>query len=221
MEFTPLPNQDDELSDSGVVDTYCIRLTSHAKFTQEQLKEFLDGEPLFFRYVVGKEVDTGNEHYHIVVDTDTSVEVQEVRDIIRAFLIPLWETEEHKLPRGFGNKQYNLQLSKDKDRAVSYAVKLSDFWFVGYEQEYIDERKAESFLKKSPSNFKSEYRLLCDEFRLSEMDIREFMVKFIQLKAKYGQQVVLHHAYGYALSNMCMRDPSYGSEVVENYLYKI
>jgi len=221
MDTNPLPNQDSELSDSGETDTYVIRITSYGKFTQEQLKEFLEKEPLLFRYVVGRETDTGNEHYHVVLEVDSSVEEQEVRDIIKAFLIPLWQLDTGKLPRGFGNKQYNLQLANDKDKAISYAVKLSEFWFVGYESEYIDERKAESFSKKSPSNFKSEYRLLCDDFQSSDMDLREFMCKFVQLKAKYGQQVVLSHAYGYAISNMCVRDPSYGEEVVENFLYKM
>lgn len=223
MDTTPLPNQDSELSDDGIdaTDTYVVRLTSYGKFTSDQLKDFLIQEPLITRYVVGREIDTGNEHYHIVLETDVSVSEQDVRDIIKAFLVPLWQLETGKLPRGFGNKQYNLQLSIDRDKAISYAVKLAEYWVEGYDPEYIEQRRAESFLKKKPSNFKSEYILLCNDFQSSTMDIREFMLKFIQLKAKYGQQVVLHHVYGYALSNMCLRDPSYAEEVVENYLYKI
>ena len=33
------------------------------------------------------------------------------------------------------------------------------------------------------------------------------MTKYITLKAKYGQQVNLHHAYGYALSSLIKREP--------------
>lgn len=220
MDTNPLPSQDDDISDNGIVNTYVIRITSHAKFTGEQLNEFLDKEFIFYQYVVGKET-VPQEHYHIVVTVDTSITEQDVRDVIKAFIIPFWVLPTGKLPKGFGNKQYNCQESKDLNAAVSYAVKLGEFYFSGFTQEFIDERKAESFEKKKPSNFKSEYIALVDDFQKSQMDIREFMIGYINLKAKYGQQVVMTHVYGYALSNLCLRDPSFAGEVVNKYLDRI
>lgn len=227
MDTTPLPNREEDLSDSDSLSTsslslsyYAIRITSHGKFTYDELKAFLEAEPVLCRYVVGRET-VPQEHFHIVAGVDDSIQIQDVKDIIRAFICPLWQTESGSLPRGFGNKQYNCQLSVDVDRAVSYALKLQDYTYVGFSDDYIASRLAESFEKKKPSNFKSEYMVLCTRFQESDMDVREFMTEYCQLKAKYGQQVRMSDAYGYALSNLIMRDPSQAEDFVENYLNKV
>lgn len=220
MDTNPLPNLDSDQSDSdpGVTDTYVIRLTSHGKFTFEQLHEFIHNEPMFCRYVVGRET-VPQEHFHLVVVVDPSFTMDDVRGCIRAFIIPFWETPDHRLPRGFGNKQYNLQESIDLDKAVSYAVKCAEFKFEGFEESYILERQAQSYEKKTPSNFRSEYRDLCLKFQETpDMDIRVFMIDYCNLKAKYDQQVNLSQAYAFALSQEMKRDKT--TELhVENYLY--
>lgn len=226
MDTNPLPNQDngDSGSDrSTQVDDelihYVVRVTPHEKFTFEDLREFIYNEPQITRYVISRET-VPREHFHLVLSVDNTVVDQDVRDIIKAFLVPYWQSDAGKLPRGFGNKQYNLQLSTDVDKAISYAVKLGEYVYDGWTDEYIAFAKAESFDKKKPSNFKQEYRQLCDEFKDSEMDIREFMIKFSLLKSKYGQQVRMPDAYSYAISNLFLRDPSQAEVFVENYLYK-
>jgi len=139
---------------------------------------------------------------------------------VKWFLQPYWTNPvTHRFVRGFGNKQYNCQECKDKDRAVSYAVKLGEFWYEGFTDEYIEQRGAESFEKKKPSTFKLEYIELCSKFQETDMDIKEFMVKYVELKAKFGQQVTLHHAYGYAISNMIQRDGN-AELFVQEYLNK-
>lgn len=218
-DTTPLPNQDDGDSDNGLTSHYVVRITPHEKFSFDQLHEFIQAEPQICRYVIGKE-QVPQEHYHLVLTTDISVEIQDVRDIVRAFIVPYWE-QDGKCPKGFGNKQYNLQLSTNVDKAISYVLKeMIEYRYEGWSDEYIELRKAESFTKKKPTEFKSEYRELCTRFQESDMDIRDFMIAFVQLKAKYGQQVVMSHAYGYALSNLIQRDPSSADDLVENYLYK-
>lgn len=219
MDTTPLPSQDDDLSDNGLLNTYVVRITSYDKFTFDELYNFILQEPLIYRFVIGRET-VPQEHFHLVLTTDISVETQDVKDIIRAFIVPLWQSN-GKLPRGFGNKQYNLQLSEYQDKAISYAVKLAEYRYDGWSDEYIAQRKAESFEKKKPSNFKTEYVSLSKEFQESDMDIREFMIKYIALKAKYAQQVNTIHAYNYALSNLFLREPEQIEEHVENYLYKL
>lgn len=220
MEGTsPLPTEGDGESDSGILSHYVVRLTSHGKFIMDQLEAFLKEEAEITQYVIGRET-VPQEHFHVVLTIDPSFNEQDVRDIIKAFLVPLWAKEDGKLPRGFGNKQYNLQISEDLDRAVSYAVKLGEYVYDGFTEEYIISRKAESFEKKKPSNFKSEYIDLCDLFYESRMDTREFMVAYISLKAKYGQSVRMSDAYGYALSNLFKREPESIEGFVEDFLYK-
>lgn len=216
-DTTSLPTQDLDISDNGLLTDYVIRVTSHGKFTKEQLADFLKGEPQLFRYVVGRET-VPQEHYHIVCSVDPSVSEEDVRGIIRAFLIPLWQVD-FKLPKGFGNKQYNLQITQTLDSAVSYAIKTKEFWYDGFTPEYIEQRLNSAFEKKKPSNFKSEYLLLCKLFQESPMDISEFMVAYCNLKAKYDQQISMHHAYGYALSNIIKRDQT-ADYYVDNFLYK-
>jgi len=225
---TPSPNNDYENSDNGsehssdMLDYYCIRITSHGKFTIEELLEWIKDESTFYEYVVGRENDTNNEHYHIVVSIDPSNgDEADVRGIIRWFLQQYWTLPNGKLPKGFGNKQYNCQQSHDKDRAISYAVKLGEFWYEGFSEEYINQRKAESFEKKKPSTFKLEYMTLCQQFQESDMDLREFMIKFCLLKSKYAQQVRMHDAYNFAISNLFLRDPGTATDYVENFLYKV
>jgi len=228
MNTTSLPTQDYEQNEYDVLDAlsedelsnYVVRITSYDKFTFDELTEFIHDEPQICRYVIGKEVDTGNEHYHLVLSADNSVHLQEIKDIIRAFIVPFWVTPTGKCPKGFGNKQYNIQISHDISKAVSYAVKLADFKFDGFDQDFIDKCKADSFLKKKPNTFKVEYLELCEKFKTSDMDILEFMTLFIQLKAKFGQQINMAHAYGYALSNIIARDPSQAVTFVENYICK-
>lgn len=221
MDTNPLPNQDSDYSDSDPdeLTNYVVRITSHGKFGTEQLLKFLQEESWFYRFVVGRET-VPQEHFHIVLSVDQSKTEHDVRDLIKSFICPFWYSSEMKLPRGFGNKQYNLQISDDIDKAVSYAVKQSEYWSEGFEEQYLETRRAESFEKKKPSNFRSEYIELSTEFQSSDMDIRQFMVRFVKLKAKYGQQVVISQAYSYALSNLIVREPSMADEYVENYLYK-
>lgn len=218
MDTNPLPTQDLDESDSGIVDTYVVRLTPHEKFTFQELHDLLKEEYQISSYVLSREL-VPQEHFHLVVEVDSVVSEQDVRDIFRAFLIPYWEVD-HKLPRGFGNKQYNLQVAEDVTKAISYCVKDKDYVFEGYSAIYIQECAAASFSKKKPSDFKTEYRDLCTKFQDSTMDIREFMIQFSQLKAKYGQQVNIPHAYNYALSNLILREPDRAEDFVENFLYK-
>lgn len=223
MDTTPLPNQDSDTDGDGMTTEYFIRLTSYDKFTSEQLINFLQEECQITRYVVGRET-TPQEHYHISITTDISLELQDAKDIIRAFIVPLWEnTETRKLPLGFGNKQYNCQVTQEPEKQLSYILKDKDWdniWFEGYEREYLELRKAESFPKNKPSDFKSDYQELCNAFKSSEMNVRQFMTMFITLKAKYGQTVSLSIAHSYALSNLIQREPEQAETLVNNYLDK-
>lgn len=220
-DTTSLPTQDSDPSDDGLLSTYVIRITPHDKFTFEQVAQIFKDEPLLTKYVLSKET-VPREHYHAVIQCDISVEEDDIRGFVKSIIIPYWEDPvSHKLPRGFGNKQYNLQISQDVDKAVSYAVKQGDYVFEGFEEHYILSRKTESFDKKKTSNFKSEYRDLCQQFQESTMDLREFMVQYVLLKSKYDQMVNIAHAYGYAISQQIKREKDCAEEFVENFLYKV
>jgi len=226
MDTTPLPIQECEQSDNGLtyeeaedeLATYVVRITPCEKFTFEQVTSWLKDQSHYLKFVIGKE-SIPREHFHIVLQTDLSVELEDVRADLRSYLIPFWQNAQFKLPKGFGNKQYNLQVSEDVDKAVSYAVKKGEIVFEGFTEEYITLRRAESFDKKKPSNFRSEYIDLSNRFQESTMDIREFMIEYCNLKARYDQQVVMSHVYAIAISQLIKRDNN-AEEFVENFLYK-
>lgn len=227
MDTTPLPNREGDLSDSDSLSTgslslswYVVRVTPHDKFTFDELFSFLQKEYQISQFVIGRET-TPQEHFHIVLSVDCSLELQDVKDIIRAFIVPKWTGDNGKCPKGFGNKQYNCQLAEDKDLAVSYAVKCKEIKYEGFEESYIKERMEASFEKKKPSNFKSEYIDLCKLFQETSMEPKDFMIAYVLLKAKYGQSVRVSDAYGYAMSNLVQRSPEEAEELVENYLYKL
>lgn len=226
MDTTPLPTQDRDLSGSDQQSLppddlahYLVRITPYEKFTFKELQDFLELEALLMRYVVSQELKP-QIHYHLVLTTDESVQIQDIKDIVRAFIFPLWQ-KNGKLPLGFGNKQYNCQEAENLDNAISYALKdKKEYIQVGYEQKYIDERIQASFQKNSTKTFTTELQELQKNFQESDMDISEYMTKFIQLKSRYGQMINLQHAYQYALSQLIQRNPEQAQDFVDNYLYK-
>lgn len=224
MNITSLPNLDSDESDSESYsstsdlscDVYVIRITPHGKFDFDQIFDFFNKEQEIAKFVIGRET-VPREHFHVVCQVDNTVEELYIRGIVRFFLAPFWVDAKGKLPHGFGNKQYNLQLSEDPDAAVSYAVKQQEFRYVGYSPEYIESRRLASFDKKKPSNFQSEYQKLRDTFMETQMDIREFMKHIFDLKSKYDQNVQLHTLYSAALSIENKRDNT--SQIhVDNFL---
>lgn len=227
MSDHSLPIQDDDSSDIGLpieadLDYYLIRFTPCDKYTYEQLREFLSNHDSFCNYVVAQEL-TPQVHYHVVVGIDNSISEEDLKGEVSFFCRQFWaDPVTGKCPRGFGNKQFNVQKCEDKDKSVSYTLKdKNEYYFEGFPEQYIQDCIKNSFQKKKPNNFKVEYQQLVTEFQESTMDEREFMVKYVQLKATYGQQVRLSDAYGYALSNLIKRQPYKAEEFVENFLYKI
>lgn len=225
------PSDSDSVSTESSLNHYVIRITPCDKFLTENLHQFLAEEPQLTNYLLAVET-VPHLHYHIVVSTDSSVSQQDVRDIIRAFITPFWiNPNTGKCPRGFGNKQFSILLPTNPpdcpddpipDHAVSYALKeTKEFYYEGFTEEYIEQCKAKSFPKKKVANFKVEYQQLVTKFHLSTMDMREFMTCYISLKAKYGQSIRTLDAYGYALSNLFLREPNLIENHVEAFLYKV
>lgn len=205
-------------SDGGKLNHYLIRVTPCEKFSFEDFHTYIKEESDIFQYVLSKE-RTPNEHFHLTCSTELNLD--DTKGLIRWFLTPYWAGPDGKIRRGFGNKQYNCQVARDLDKAVNYTVKDKELIvYEGFSDEYIEVRKAESFKKNKPSNFKVEYRQLCDDFQNSDDDVRTFMIKYINLKSKYDQQVSLSNAYGYAVSNIVKRDNN-AEEFVDNYLNRL
>jgi len=227
MEISPLPTQDSDLRDSDQQSThddlnhYVVRITAYDKFTYEELKQRIDEEPYIFRYVISQEV-TPQVHYHLVLTTDESFDIQQMKDLIRAFITPLWhDPDTHKLPRGFGNKQYNCQIALDLDQAISYCLKeRKEYNYIGYTEDYINQRIEASFKKHDTKTFNLELQELQKKFQESDMDMPEYMTAFIRLKSRYNQMVNMQHAYQYALSQLLQRNPEQADSFVINYLYK-
>lgn len=214
-----LPNSDEDREVDGQsigtseLNGYCyvVRFTPMEKYSLEQLKKFLT-EMDNHSWILAVE-SKPKLHYHCIIENDDDID--DFKKRIRSFLFTFWDVR----PRGWGNAQYNCQLCEDKDRAIAYALKdQEEYYYEGYDQEYIDYCLSKSFSKNSPSTFKVEYRELSEKFQISDMEIDEFMSSFITLKAKYAQQVRLVDAYGYALSNAVKRDPTLAESLVKDFL---
>lgn len=212
--------------DQEGITTYVIRLTPLDKYNLEDVKAFMDEAFSDDCWLVAVE-NVPKLHFHLVIESE--LDLQWMKSQITAFLYKYWPVRQ----RGWGNAQYNCQIARPlppeevqkyhtaNRRALAYALKdRNEYIFCNYEQEFINECLELSYAKKSISNFKVEYELLCKEFAESTMDIREFMIRYVKLKSKYGQQVSLLHAHQYALSNLIRREPDEAENLVENFLYK-
>lgn len=228
MVDQPLPNQELERSDSDQssvisdMDTdyiYVVRLTPLDRFTEEDVTLWLQQQTRISAWVLSIE-EKPKKHFHLVItisylDDDCS----DIKPLIREFLFQYWPAADRT--RGWGNKQYNCQLSTDIKKAVSYAIKEKVYTFDGFDPDFIKDCEDSSFTKNSPKTFAVEFQELKQQFMTTDMEPRVFMIKFIQLKAKYSQMVNPHHAYQYMLSMQVQKDPSYAEEITENYLYKV
>lgn len=234
MEDESLPTNDEEgeVSDlSSVYDedefrnTYVVRFTPLGKYTFEQVVQWLKD---YFQFWIIAVESLPQVHYHMVIDHDEGL--KEMKELCRGFIYEKFGPEDRK--RGFGNKQYNCQLAKPRTEenadmvspAISYCLKDKEHYeYQGYEPDFIERCVQESFPKKSVESFKVELRNLLDKFAATRtMDVRDFMVEFCLLKAKYEQTVVPSHAYGFANSALIRRDGRGAAEdLVENYLYTV
>nr|QKN88906.1 MAG: replication-associated protein [Cressdnaviricota sp.] len=220
-----LPNQELERSDSDdssvYVDedtdyNYVIRLTPQGKYEVQDVERWLRSQTRFSSWVLATET-LPRKHYHLVVSVSNFDEdAFDIKPLVREFLFTYWPIRE----RGWGNAQYNCQLTQDLTQAITYAVKEKTFIYEGYAPEFIEECSKNSFTKNSTKTFTIEFNELKTQFLTEDMEPKTFMVKFIQLKAKYSQMVNVSHAYQYMLSLQVQKDPQYALEIAENYLYK-
>lgn len=198
------------------LNSFVIRINPYDKFTREHILEFMTTKfpSSGCNWVIAEE-HKPNFHYHIVLQT--LCEMKEVREIIREYVCQFWyDKTTGKLPRGFGNKQYNLQACRDLDSAVSYALKDRKWsTYSGFASEYMEQRLAASFPRKKAVDFNTEFRQLRDNF----IDVRTFMVGYSNLCGKYDRMLNMNYAYNYALS-CSVRVFSNADDLVDEYLLK-
>lgn len=216
METSPLPNEDSGQSDSGssvydeddFTNVYVVRMTPYDKYTLDELKAYLS-EMDCSSWVLGVE-SKPQIHYHLVIEHDDDLNDLKLR--IRSFLDKYWPPGQRA--RGFGNKQYNCQICDDKQKAISYAIKERTYEYYGYDPDYIESLLEKSFTKNAPGSFNVELKLLNERFT----DIRQYMIDFMILKAKYGQQVNPQTAWAFANSIAIKHDPDYSRVITDDFL---
>lgn len=206
---------------------YVVRMTPLEKYSMEDLIKFIDEQMDNSSWIIAEELSKKDKtHYHLVLENFCTLEHMKLS--LRTFLDGYWPPGERK--RGFGNKQYNVQVAEDKEKAISYALKeqkgkeisLRKYTYKGYSQEAIDYYIDNSYTKADKATFKVEYQALCDRFRSDfTMTTREFATEFIRLKAKHGQQVRRQDVIGYTLSNEVARNPDTAAELAENFISDI
>lgn len=203
MMTSSLPTQDGQ-SDDGQTednDAYIVRLTPFGRYSFEEAMDILDND-LIVSWVMSQELNP-QEHFHIVVKAKTKTPKDKIKKIFKDFVYSFWPER----ARGFGNAQYNFQVSLDEKKAISYALKeQKKYEFSNYTEEFINERLDDSFLKTQ--NYKAEYTVLCKEF-ITGMDDTTFKQKLILLRAKYGLKISLNDINAYLLSNKVSRNPEY------------
>lgn len=113
--------------------TYIIRLTI-PKNSLDQLKIFI--KTISKKFVISHEYSQRHKsHFHLVIDTEVK-KSQINKDLTSILKVPI------------GNAGRSITEARDTDLAVSYAVKDGEYIYEGYTDEYINERKEQSFQKE-------------------------------------------------------------------------
>lgn len=202
----------DNSSEISEKDTYVLRLTPLEKYSRQEAIGWLNAK--FQKWFISTE-GTPQLHFHVVFETEDLEE--DVRKIVKDFVYNYWPAPR---PRGFGNKQYNLQLSETPDLAIRYAAKHRDYEYYGYSDDYITEQVNLSFLK-SKEDFQSDLIKLKLEFHNTPMTSREFMIRLNWLSSKYGRNVNIATVYQTALSVLIAREPEQSAVAVDNFLDRL
>lgn len=219
-----LPSRDSEREEEvppGVA-TYLVRLTPiDDAFTLEDVKAFLNNDQFTssehigtypYKWLCGVE-HKPKLHYHVVIETL----VENPKEIFRQQVYRWFPVRS----RGFGSKHWNFQVSYNPEHGLIYAMKHGEYYFHGYDEQYLVELSKLSFTK-DPKSFKSELDLLNKNFQEDpSLDIADYMNIYTSLKSKYQQQVNMQQAYQYALSALFRREPDQISGEVNNYLQRI
>jgi len=216
MVTSPLPyNTEVEV----VVDQfcYCIRLTPCDQYCEQSVADFFsDNEQFFEKWVYCSEISEENVfHFHLVIYTPLKIE--DMRLKIRDFIYPFFPDR----GRGFGNKQYNIQYSKDPRAAISYCLKHPEtLEWSGFSEECIDQLKSESFVKIT---FDSEVVKLNEDFCKKDSGISDadYLSSYYKLCAKYFRTINPTTINGYLLSAKVRKDPSFADEYAKFQISKL
>ena len=205
---------------------YQLRLTPYGRYTLDSAIDYFD--PLIDDWVVTVESSKkGKEHFHFLLYSDSLNVKEDVAELVSVFLHRYWTSAERK--RGYGNKQYNLQVTTDAEQALTYILKDGGILRSTpiFTTDLLSTYRVKSFPKFSKDEFQIEFEQLKKNFkeRLPGAEggtsLEYFMIEFVKLKAKYRQPIKLSYIYEVGLANYLHRNPEESKRVVRDYLDKL
>jgi len=196
---------------------YMLRMSPLDRYTLETCKEWLAS--FTDNWILGVESSKKDkEHYHCTLYVP--MEEQELRDIINKFL-SIQFPEPPK--RGDANKRYNLACVSEPEKAAQYSIKENnEHYGKNINPKYIEDIKKKAFAKFDKGTIAKELEALKAEFKINnKITIADFMIKFVDIKAKYRQPISLTYIHQLATSCECNRNPDYSTQIVSEFLSKI
>lgn len=213
--ITPLPYETEVQVVPGQF-CYCLRLTPCDEYCINSIMEdFINkNEDVLDKWAYGHEMGNDEvEHYHFVIYT--KIEINKLKDLVRNFIYPFFPDRR----RGFGNKQYNLQYSKDPRNALSYCFKEKlDYDFSGFTEECIKYLIDQSFTKPS---FDKDVIELNNKYMDTKMSDEDYLVGYYKIYATYNRSINVATITGYLLSIKVRKNPEYAIILAKKNLMNI
>lgn len=104
-------------------------------------------------------------------------------------------------PNARGNPGHQITKAKNKQVLASYVLKDGLYKFKGFTNEFIEDARKLSF---SVNDFKKKYKDLQSALTLGQIDLEEYAVSLLRLKAKHHQPIYHNHFKAHLLQ--CMID---------------
>lgn len=196
---------------------YMLRMTPDGKYSRGHLEAYIDNLSQR-RYVCAMENSKKSKiHFHITIVSH--LEEEEIRDAIREFLKVAFPDPPK---RGDANKQYNLTLARDVNKAFRYTIKEKDITYGdGIKKSYMDKCLKTAYLKFDKHTYKTKYEAIRDNYLEYDLTDSDLFIKIVQLKADYRQPINMAQIHQQVISCICHKYPHRTEQFVNDYIAKI
>ncbi len=129
-------------------------------------------------YIISEEGSGKEVHQHLLlVGNDLT------RDIIKAKIKEIY-------PNAHGNKNFYIQEAKKKTQLLKYTIKEGLFVYKGFTNEFIVDLQRCSLPK---TNLKKAFVRLEEQLALGQIEFREYVKGYIELKVQHDQPLYTGH----------------------------
>lgn len=161
------------------------------------------------KWIISEEGDGDHTrlHHHIIISTKQDIK----RDTIRQHIKEVYPTLK-------GNKSIYIQPCKDKKQLTKYTLKEGQYKYNGFSKDFIKNMERCASPK---TDLKKNIQDIEDQYILGQLDDKEFLSKYIQLKALHDQPLYLNHIQAYMTKQMTKKNPGLSNLIADTILFRI